>query len=232
MGVRPTKALRQLAQIDSYFTGFVLCRQEDRPCLSWTAALAAVAKRIAACNACQLGPSRTTTVPGEGNPDSGIMLVGEAPGIEEDLQGRPFIGKAGQLLDRILQACHLDRTRIFITNVIKCRPPNNRPPRPEEISACVPFLYEQIRIVQPRLLIALGAHAARTLLKSDRTIGQLRGRPHLCQIEGCQGPINLVATYHPSHLLRNYTYENRKAVWEDMKLAMRLAGLEGPTGGP
>jgi len=225
-----SKAMLQLVDVDSYFTGFVL--RAAKSGRAGMESIVVIAEQICRCQRCALARSRTTPVPGEGDPHAEVMLVGEAPGMEEDLQGRPFVGKAGQLLDRILQACGLARAGLFITNVLKCRPPNNRQPRPDEIVACLPYLHGQIRLIRPRLIIALGAHAARALLDTNKPITALRGVVHACRIPGYPATIDVVATYHPAHLLRNYTYENRKAVWQDMKLALRQLGLDVPSGGP
>jgi DNA polymerase len=137
------------------------------------------------------------------------MLIGEGPGYDEDIQGRPFVGKAGQLLTKILQAIHLRREEVYITNIIKCRPPQNRNPEPDEIQSCHPFLLKQIKAIQPKIICALGAFAAQTLLKTDAKITTLRGR--LYDLEG----IKVIPTYHPAYLLRNP--DRKREVWEDMK---------------
>ena len=191
-----------------------------------SAELEKIADEVRQCRKCTLGSERTNAVPGEGNPDARIMFVGEAPGADEDAQGRPFVGRAGQLLDKIIVACGLKRSDVFIGNILKCRPPGNRDPRADEIISCLPYLQRQIEIIEPEILIALGAHAARTLLNSTKSIGQLRGQFH----EYCTGigrpAIKLMATYHTAYLLRNYSPENRRKVWEDMKKV--LAELDLP----
>lgn len=169
-------------------------------------------ERINNCRRCGLASTRNCAVPGEGGNASRIFFVGEGPGAEEDRQGRPFVGRSGQLLDKILAAVSLSRNDIFITNIVKCRPPGNRDPRSEEVIACWPYLEEQISILKPRVIVTLGAPAARTLLDTDTGIGRLRGRFH-----DYQG-IPLLPIYHPAYLLRSYTMENRKKVWEDMKM--------------
>jgi len=156
------------------------------------------------------------------------MFVGEAPGADEDAQGRPFVGRAGQLLDRIIAAMGLQRSDVYIANILKCRPPENRDPRAEEIVSCLPYLQRQIELIRPEIIVALGAHAARTLLDTTKSIGQLRGRFHEYYPGFGQPPIKLMATYHPAYLLRNYSQENRRRVWEDMKKVLTELGLPIP----
>jgi uracil-DNA glycosylase family 4 len=193
--------------------------------------LAAVAAEAGQCRKCDLGSTRTHPVPGEGSPQARIMFVGEAPGADEDAQGRPFVGRAGQLLDKIIEACGLKREQVFIGNVLKCRPPDNRDPRPEEIVSCLPYLQRQIEIIQPEIIIALGAHAARTLLNTNKPIGELRGQFHEYYPGLGRPPIKLMATYHTAFLLRSYTPENRRRVWEDMKKVLAELGLPVPDHG-
>lgn len=171
---------------------------------------------VAACTACALHGTRTQTVFGVGRRDADWMVIGEAPGAEEDRQGEPFVGPAGQLLDRMLQASGYQRSEVFIANILKCRPPNNRDPRPEEAAACRSFLEQQIQWVQPKLILCVGRIAAQNLLGTDETIGKLRGRVHRHAASGTP----VVVTYHPAYLLRDPA-EKRKA-WEDLKLAMRV----------
>jgi DNA polymerase len=193
--------------------------------------LEAIATEARECRRCGLGGTRTNAVPGEGNPRTRILFVGEAPGADEDVQGRPFVGRAGQLLDKIIEACGLKREDVFIANILKCRPPDNRDPRPDEIVSCLPFLQRQIEILNPEVIVALGAHSARTLLNTNRPIGQLRGEFQ----DYCNGigrpPIKLIATYHPAYLLRSYTPDNRRRVWEDMKKVLVELGLPVPERG-
>jgi uracil-DNA glycosylase family 4 len=189
------------------------------------AALEKIAAEVSQCCKCGLGSSRTHAVPGEGSPKARIMFVGEAPGADEDAQGRPFVGRAGQLLDKIIAACHLKREDVFIANILKCRPPDNRDPRPEEIISCLPYLQRQIEIIEPEIIVALGAHAARTLLDTNKSIGQLRGQFHEYYSGIGRLPIRLMATFHPAYLLRNYSPENRRKVWEDMKRVLAELGL-------
>ncbi|MDY6950585.1 MAG: uracil-DNA glycosylase [Thermodesulfobacteriota bacterium] len=161
------------------------------------------------CQRCKLYKKRRHIVFGAGNPEARLILVGEGPGHEEDLQGLPFVGSAGQLLTKILEAIHLRRKDVYICNVIKCRPPGNRNPEPDEIAACIPFLHRQIRAIKPDLICAMGTFAAQRLLQTDRPISQLRGQFHV--YEG----IPLLPTYHPAFLLRNPG--KKRDVWEDMQ---------------
>ena len=175
----------------------------------------ALRRCVADCTRCELSQSRTQTVFGVGSQDADWMIVGEAPGAEEDRRGEPFVGRAGQLLDEMLRAVGLDRERVFIANILKCRPPNNRDPHADEADACRSYLERQIELVQPRLILAVGRIAAQTLLASDDPVGRMRGRPH--DLDG----IPLVVTYHPAYLLRSPT-QKRKS-WADLCLATRLA---------
>ncbi len=156
------------------------------------------------------------------------MFVGEAPGADEDAQGRPFVGRAGQLLDKIIAACGLRREEVFIGNILKCRPPENREPRPEEIINCLPYLQRQIEAIQPDVIVALGGHAAKTLLNTVKPISQLRGQFQEYYSGIGRPPVKLMATFHPAYLLRNYTEQNRRYVWEDMKRVLTELGLPVP----
>ncbi len=156
------------------------------------------------------------------------MFVGEAPGADEDAQGRPFVGRAGMLLEKIINACGLNRRDVYIANILKCRPPGNRDPHPGEIEKCLPYLEGQIKTIQPAVIVALGAHAARALLDTDATIGKMRGLFHDYTPAGAEHPVKLMPTYHPAYLLRNYSHENRKRVWEDMKKVLEALGLPVP----
>jgi uracil-DNA glycosylase len=176
--------------------------------------LDAVTSAIAGCRACALHSTATKHVPGVGNPTADVMVVGEAPGEQEDLQGEPFVGPAGQLLTKILGAINLPREQVFICNVLKHRPPGNRNPLPDEVRACAPFLQAQIDLVQPRMLLAFGTFAAQSLLNTKLAIGKLRQQVHAYQ------GIPLVATYHPAALLRNDAW--KRPTWDDMKLARRI----------
>ena len=174
-------------------------------------------KEIGDCQRCRLSEGRTNIVFGVGNPDADLVFVGEAPGRDEDIKGEPFVGKAGQLLTRIIGAMGLNRDDVYICNVIKCRPPGNRDPLPEEIDMCEPFLIEQLKIIKPRAICALGSFASQTLLKSEVRISRLRG-----QFRDYNG-IPLMPTYHPSFLLRNP--HAKREVWEDIKMVMEILGL-------
>jgi DNA polymerase len=171
--------------------------------------LEAVREELGECRRCKLHPTRTNIVFGTGNPKAKLVFVGEGPGRDEDLQGKPFVGLAGQLLTKIIQAIQLTREEVYITNIIKCRPPGNRNPEPDEIKACEPFLIKQMEVIRPNLICALGTFAAQTLLKTEERISLLRGRFH--QYQG----IPLMPTYHPAYLLRNPNF--KRDVWEDMK---------------
>jgi uracil-DNA glycosylase family 4 len=189
------------------------------------AALAQIALEIAACTRCPLAATRGLTVPGEGAPRARLMLVGEGPGAEEDRTGRPFVGAAGQQLDKILAGgMGLRREEVFIANVVKCRPPGNRDPAPEEAAACTPFLERQIAAVQPELLLALGRHAAQQLTGSSAPLSSLRGRIHARP----SGPPVLV-TFHPAYLLRNPAA--KRDCWEDVQRAIAHLGLHAPAAG-
>lgn len=167
------------------------------------------------CTRCKLHcAGRTQIVFGVGNAHADLMFVGEAPGQDEDLQGIPFVGRAGQLLTRIIESIGLKRDEVYIANVIKCRPPGNRNPEPDEVAACEPFLLRQIQAVRPKVLVALGKFAAQTLLRTNDPISRLRGRVY--KVGGAQ----LVATFHPAFLLRSP--ERKRDVWEDMKRVREL----------
>lgn len=172
----------------------------------------ALQKRVASCVACGLHATRTQTVFGVGNRQATWMVIGEAPGADEDAQGEPFVGRAGKLLNEMLRAAGLPREQVYIANILKCRPPNNRDPLPAEVEQCEPFLKEQVALVQPKIILAVGRIAAQNLLKTDTPIGKLRGR----RFEYGDG-IPLVVTYHPAYLLRSPT-EKRKA-WDDLRFA-------------
>ncbi|NJO14706.1 MAG: uracil-DNA glycosylase [Thioploca sp.] len=169
-------------------------------------------QQVRACTACQLHQTRTQTVLGVGNRQADWMFIGEAPGVDEDAQGEPFVGRAGQLLNAMLYAIELRREEVYIANIIKCRPPNNRNPTHEESTRCNPFLQQQIALIKPKLIIALGRVAAQQLLATTEPIGQLRGR----RFEYTYLGIPLIATYHPAYLLRRPT-EKRRA-WQDLQL--------------
>ena len=165
------------------------------------------------CHRCRLSQGRSKIVFGDGDPKAQLVFVGEGPGFEEDQQGKPFVGPAGQLLTRIIEAINLTRSQVYICNIVKCRPPGNRNPEPEEINTCFPFLERQIAAIQPDFISALGTFAAQTLLRTTTPISRLRGRFH--EYRG----IRVLPTYHPAYLLRNP--EKKREVWEDMKMLMK-----------
>jgi len=189
----------------------------DEPGQSTMITLEDVRKELGDCKRCKLHRGRKTIVFGEGNERATLMLIGEGPGYDEDVQGRPFVGRAGQLLTKILQSINLQREEVYIANIIKCRPPQNRNPEPDEIQSCSPFLMKQIQVIQPKIICALGAFSAQTLLKTDVKITALRGKFY--DLEG----IKVIPTYHPAFLLRNP--ERKREVWEDMKKIAELMGL-------
>ncbi|MGH7606589.1 MAG: uracil-DNA glycosylase, partial [Gemmatimonadales bacterium] len=178
--------------------------------------LAAVATLVAACTKCRLCEGRTNTVPGEGPATARLVVVGEGPGRTEDETGRPFVGRAGELLTKILAAIDLPREQVFICNVVKCRPPDNRLPLYDEVAACVPYLYRQIDLLQPKVLLAMGGTAAQTLLNTKQSLGALRNHVH--RFRG----FPVVVTYHPAALLRNPNW--KRPTWDDVRIAHRLLG--------
>jgi len=172
-----------------------------------------VSQEMANCQLCQLAKTRHNLVFGDGNPNAQIVFVGEAPGADEDQQGLPFVGRAGQLLTKIIEAMGIKRKDVYICNILKCRPPGNRNPLPDEISLCEPFLKKQLQAISPKVICALGTFAAHTLLKTDVPITLLRGRFHT------YNGIKLMPTYHPAYLLRNPSA--KKPVWEDVQMIMK-----------
>jgi DNA polymerase len=172
-----------------------------------------VSQEMANCQLCQLAKTRHNLVFGDGNPNAQIVFVGEAPGVDEDQQGLPFVGRAGQLLTKIIEAMGIKRKDVYICNILKCRPPGNRNPLPDEISLCEPFLKKQLQAISPKVICALGTFAAHTLLKTDVPITLLRGRFHT------YNGIKLMPTYHPAYLLRNPSA--KKPVWEDVQMIMK-----------
>jgi DNA polymerase len=212
------RALRQLARAG---TGGVDCPPETLAILAgWGRAparapesLEAIRAEIGDCRRCTLSESRSRIVFGQGSPGARLMFIGEGPGQEEDRAGEPFVGAAGQLLTRVIQAMNLTREAVYIANVVKCRPPGNRVPEPVEIATCLPFLERQIAAVRPDLICLLGACAAQSLLRTAEPISRLRGR--FFEFRG----IRVMPTFHPAYLLRNP--EKKREVWEDMKLLMK-----------
>lgn len=233
------QVFEQHVELTDYFTGFAVKRPKsalpvhsEQPQSSGgediASGLGQIVKEIAVCQKCVLGATRTNSVPGEGSPNARIVFVGEGPGENEDLQGRPFVGRAGQLLDKIIAAMGLKRSDVYICNIVKCRPPGNREPRPEEIISCLPYLKRQLGLIRPEVIVALGAPAAKTLLNTNKPIGQIRGKFFDYYFEDFSPPIKLMPTYHPAYLLRNYSDDNRRRVWEDMKVVMAELGLKVP----
>jgi DNA polymerase len=182
--------------------------------------LAALEQEMAECHECALGSTRTNLVFGVGNPEAAIVFVGEAPGADEDAQGEPFVGRAGQLLTRIIGAMGLKREDVYIANILKCRPPGNRQPRPNEVIECLPYLRRQIAVIQPKVIVCLGGVAAQTLLQTDMPVGRMRHQWH--DYDG----VPLLVTFHPAYLLRNPN--DKGEVWEDMKLVLHKLGLAIP----
>jgi uracil-DNA glycosylase len=184
-------------------------------------ALRAVRADLGDCTRCKLHAGRTKLVFGVGSPDARLMFVGEGPGADEDEQGIPFVGRAGQLLTQIIKAMGFERDQVYIANVVKCRPPGNRNPEPDEIEQCEPFLVRQIEAIEPEVIVALGKFAAQTLLRSTTPITRLRGEFHRF------GRVDLMPTFHPSYLLRNPAA--KREVWDDMKKVMaRLRASREP----
>lgn len=175
-----------------------------------------LAEAVRNCQRCPLHRTRTQTVFGVGNRSADLLVIGEAPGADEDRQGEPFVGRAGRLLNAMLVAIRLSREEVYIANILKCRPPNNRDPKPEEAETCTPYLDRQIALIEPKAILALGRIAAQWLLQSDRPIGRLRGTVHSY---GSQG-IPLVASYHPAYLLRSPLAKAK--AWEDLVLVSRI----------
>jgi DNA polymerase len=180
---------------------------------SFTEKLESIHTDLGDCRRCKLARGRNRIVFGDGNPKAKLVFIGEGPGVEEDRKGQPFVGAAGQLLTRIIEAIKLSRNQVYICNIIKCRPPGNRNPEPDEIKTCFPFLERQIAAIQPDFIIALGTFAAQTLLGTATPISRLRGRFH--EYKG----IKVLPTYHPAYLLRNP--DKKRDVWEDMKMLMK-----------
>ena len=167
------------------------------------------------CRRCRLCDGRNTVVFGSGNPQADLVVIGEGPGADEDAQGKPFVGRAGQLLTKMLESVQLSRDEVYITNAVKCRPPGNRNPEADELAACAPFLAAQLGVIQPRVVLALGSVASQALLRTKEPIGKLRGRVH------AYGSAVLVPTFHPAFLLRNPGQDYKRMAWEDLKLAKR-----------
>ena len=238
---RDQRYWRLLSLIEDYYTGGERSAEDPPPVrLPAPAAapaapaqaaredsLEAVAREIAACRACGLCEGRTRTVPGEGAARPLVLVIGEGPGHDEDRSGRPFVGRAGEYLDRWLEAIELRRTdNCFITNVVKCRPPHNRDPAGAESQACLPFLQRQMRLLSPRAILTVGRVAGQLLTGQAATMAALRQQAHSYRIPGLAHPVPLVATYHPSGVLRNQSL--RRAVWDDLRRLQNLVAEHGP----
>ena len=185
-----------------------------------TMTLEEIREEIGDCTRCPLHEGRTNLVFGDGNPKAKLVFVGEGPGRDEDMQGKPFVGRSGQLLTRMIEAMGLKREEVYICNVVKCRPPNNRTPEPDEMSTCEQFLFKQIRSIQPEVIVCLGATAAKSILKTKNSLTSLRGKFHI------YSGSKLMVTYHPAALLRNPHF--KKPAWEDMQSVMKELGLPIP----
>ena len=195
--------------------GFTELSLEGSYLLSPAEALHAQERALAGCRRCRLCEGRTTIVFGSGNPRADLVCIGEGPGADEDAQGLPFVGRAGQLLTKMLASVELSRDEVYITNTVLCRPPGNRNPEPDELAACAPFLADKLAVIQPKVILSLGSVATQALLRTKEPIGKLRGRIH------AYGSAVLIPTFHPAFLLRNPGPEYRRMAWEDLKLAKR-----------
>ena len=178
---------------------------------------------VRGCTKCRLCETRTHTVFGEGDPDAKIFFIGEGPGETEDQTGRPFVGRAGELLNKMIGGMGLKREQVYIANIVKCRPPNNRVPAPDEVATCTPYLQRQLEIIRPQAIVTLGLPSTQYMLQTKMSMGRLRGQWH-----DWRG-VKLMPTYHPAYVLRNPTYETRAAVWSDLKLVLAELGLPIPS---
>ncbi len=177
-------------------------------------------QEVRSCRKCSLCEGRTHTVFGEGDPHAKLLFVGEGPGENEDLQGRPFVGRAGELLNKQIAAMRLSREQVYIANIVKCRPPNNRAPLGPEVAACFGYLRRQILLIAPRVIVTLGGPATKQLLQTDKGITAIRGVWGRYEFDGLSIP--LMPTFHPAYLLRSYTEDNRRKVWNDLQEVMKL----------
>jgi DNA polymerase len=244
--VRLARAARQLVETDVMLGGAFLPRKKGEsrsgtsfespaaPTSTPSAASADKAAVLAAmdenevrsCSKCCLSQARTQTVFGEGSPDAELVFVGEGPGEEEDKTGRPFVGRAGELLTKMIQAMGLSRSQVFIANMVKCRPPGNRAPAPEEIQACWSYLVRQLQTIQPKVIVTLGNPATQGLLGTRVGITRLRGQwQKLPDIGPGLAGIDVMPTFHPAYVLRQYTPENRQKVWSDLQKVMDALGM-------
>ncbi len=224
--VRPVQAASQVSQQEPVIS--TLFAEPQKPAADGAefspaekqAQLAAMdAQEVRGCTKCRLCETRTQTVFGEGDANAKIFFIGEGPGENEDLTGRPFVGRAGQLLDKMIVAMGLKREQVYIANIVKCRPPQNRVPAPDEVATCTPYLERQLGIIRPRVIVTLGRPATAYMLNDPKlTMGRARGHWH--QWRG----IKLMPTFHPSYVLRSYTPETRRAVWSDLQQVMQEIG--------
>ena len=215
--------LRYVRQGGHALAGDITCKSSrgiDQPAVkkaNATDAMREIEQAVLSCAKCPLHAGRTNAVPGEGSTNSGLVFIGEAPGANEDRQGRPFVGRSGELLTKIItRGMEITREEVYITNIVKCRPPGNRNPLPGEIEQCRPYLLKQLEIIRPRVICTLGKFAAQCLLQSKAPISRLRGKQY--EYKG----IPLVPTFHPAYLLRNYTKEARRQVWDDVRTAVDI----------
>jgi DNA polymerase len=220
--VREERPVKEIVQIESRELPGAAFGQSPAPTADSNDELLALQKEIGDCARCDFSQQRHHLVFGEGAANARLVFVGEGPGRDEDLSGRPFVGAAGKLLDRIIAAINLERKDVYICNVVKCRPPNNRTPDEEERATCGPFLLAQLAIIKPEVVVALGATATKFLLGTDDSLGRQRGRFHDV------GGLKIMPTYHPAYLLRNP--QGKRAVWEDMQKVAAALGLEVATG--
>lgn len=183
------------------------------------------AAQVKGCTKCRLSETRTHTVFGEGSPDARILFIGEGPGENEDLSGRPFVGKAGQLLEKMINAMGLKREDVYICNIVKCRPPNNRQPAADETAACTPYLLEQVNVIRPEVIVTLGLPSTQYILRTKNSMSKLRGQWHSWR------GVKVLPTYHPAYVLRQYTPQTREAVWNDLKLVLGELKLPVPKRG-
>ena len=190
------------------------------------ARLTVLATTVAGCTKCELHATRTQTVFARGNPDAELVFIGEGPGADEDVQGLPFVGKAGQLLDKMIAAMGLSEGEVYICNIVKCRPPGNRTPEPREMASCMPYLREQLGVIRPKVLVALGSTALRGLFGPSEGITKARGSFRLYQ-----GAIPVMPTFHPAYVLRQPTKEIRGMVWSDLQQVLKHLGRSAPRRG-
>ncbi|HEY8667705.1 MAG TPA: uracil-DNA glycosylase [Tepidisphaeraceae bacterium] len=220
IGAMPPLAVVPLPMVtDAPFTAPPLSLEEKRQRL-----IALDNNEVRNCTKCRLCKTRTQTVFGEGDPGARIFFVGEGPGENEDLSGRPFVGRAGQLLDKMIGGMGLRREQVYIANIVKCRPPGNRLPAPDEVATCTPYLQRQLEIVRPQVIVTLGLASAKYMLGNDKlAMGKIRGQWHSWR------GIKLMPTFHPSYVLRTYTEEVRAAVWSDLKAVLSELGMPIPS---